>query len=107
MKRNMFLIKTDDPELAKELENLKIEGIEIVEPVMQHADWNATFQHIVTFASDKGIELLFIWLATKLINQKGRNTAINKHKIPTDKVELIKLMEIIKEEIKSKNDEPN
>jgi hypothetical protein len=35
METNMIFIKTDDPDLRQDLENLKIEGTEIVEPVRQ------------------------------------------------------------------------
>jgi hypothetical protein len=38
MNANMIFIKTDDPDLQRDIENLKIEGTEIVEPVRQFAE---------------------------------------------------------------------
>jgi len=92
----MVFIRTEDKELSEELEAAKIEDVEIVVPIMQQADWGGVFQHIVTFASDKGIELFFIWFTAKMIKQNRRKTTFNKHKIPLDETQLTELMKIIK-----------
>jgi len=70
------------------------------------ADWGEVVKHIVTFASDKGIELFFIWFTAKMIKQNRRKTTVNKHKIPFDEVRLTELLEIIKKEIKDKKKKP-
>jgi hypothetical protein len=100
-----IFLETEDEELSKELDNLKIEDVEIVPPVMQ-ADWGEVFKHIVTFASDKGIELFFIWFTAKMIKQKSRKTTVNKHQIPFDETQLTELVKIIKKEIETKKKKP-
>jgi hypothetical protein len=43
MELNMVFIKTDDPDLQRDIENLKLEGTEIVEPVRQFAEPSSDF----------------------------------------------------------------
>ncbi len=73
---NMLFIKTDDPDLQREIENLKLEGTEIVEPVRQ----TATPSNDIIVWINLGVGLINIVTAILNLIKAKQNNKPNKTK---------------------------
>jgi len=108
LKQNEILLETTDLELAKELAQAKIEGVDISIYQTRAAPVEEIVKFIIEFLSDAGLVYFGHWLGTRNTEKRTKKTTIGKNKIPHTVEDITTLIKKELENIKndqSKNNE--
>jgi hypothetical protein len=93
-------LSTADDEFSQELNDVKLEGVEVLTRLTAAVQWDKVTEHIIEFTSDASIALFLSWLRDKVASKKKpRKTRINGSNVPAYKTELVRLIKKLEKDL--------